>query len=384
MNNLSTFESKIQVESIDTHLLRIPLEQAVQTPMGLVDSTVALLVKVTLATGEQGWGEVWCNFPRFGAWHRAVIVNRVITPFLKSRSFDGPCQAYEAMHAAANVLRLQAGETGPFSAAIAGVDIALWDIVGQREKLPLWKLLGGHSDRIAIYGSLGRSHGFEPLFEEGLKRGMRAFKMRCWGDPAQHVQAYRQARAMIGPDMELMADANSSFPPERAVEWAQQLADVKLSFLEEAMPVDSPLASWKALAASAAMPLAGGENMLDAATITQAMDSGVYQVLQPDMTKFGGFSGVLPLAREIVARGIRYCPHMFSAAPGLMASAHLLAASNSPDGSLEYGIEFNPPRDEFVQREVFNGAIEIGDAPGLGLKLDADKLARYRVATPDY
>lgn len=384
MNDITTFESKLQVESIDTHLLRIPLEQAVQTPMGPVDSTVALLVQVTLATGEKGWGEVWCNFPRFGAYHRAVIVNRVITPFLKSRSFDGPHQAFEAMHAAANVLRLQAGETGPFSAAIAGVDIALWDIVGQREKLPLWKLLGGRSDRIAVYGSLGRSHGFEPLFEQGLKRGMRAFKMRCWGDPDQHVEAYRKARTMIGPDMELMGDANSSFPPERAVEWAQKLADVNLSFLEEAMPVDSPLASWKALAASAAMPLAGGENMLDAATLTQAMDSGVYQVLQPDMTKFGGFSGVWPLARQIVARGLRYCPHMFSAAPGLMASAHLLAASNSPDGSLEYGIEFNPPRDEFVQREVANGAIEIGDAPGLGLTLDPDKLARYRVAAPAY
>ena len=62
----------------------------------------------------------------------------------------------------------------------------------------------------------------------------------------------------------------------------------------------------------------------------------------------------------------------------------MLAASNSPDGSLEYGIEYNPPRDEFLQREVLHGRIEIGDAPGLGISLDAAKMDRYRVAVPSY
>ena len=102
------------------------------------------------------------------------------------------------------------------------------------------------------------------------------------------------------------------------------------------------------------------------------------------MTKFGGFSGLLGLSQQIVAKGIRFCPHMFSAAPGLMASAHLLAASNSPDGSLEYGIEYNPPRDEFIQCEIVNGRMEMGDAPGLGLTLDTAKMDRYRVAVPAY
>ena len=361
MTSLSAILSTLQVESVTPHILRIPLDQPVQTPMGVVDSTIAVLVSVKATTGETGWGEVWCNFPRFGAYHRAVI-----------------------MHKAANVIRLQSGETGPFSAAIAGVDIALWDIVGQREKQPLWKLLGGHSGNIQAYGSLGRSNGCEPLIEEGLKRGFRAFKLRCWGNPDQHIDAYVKARALVGPDVALMADANSSFPLEHAVAWAQKFKDVKLDFLEEAIPVDSPLAAWKELAAGAPMTIAGGENMLDAHTVTEAMDSGVYGVLQPDMTKFGGFSGLVPLAQQIVARGIRFCPHMFSAAPGLMASAHLLAASNSPDGSLEYGIEYNPPRDEFLQREVLHGRIEIGDAPGLGISLDAAKMDRYRVAVPSY
>lgn len=384
MTHIASILSTLQVESVTPHILRIPLDKPVTTPMGVVDSTIAVLVNVKTTAGEEGWGEVWCNFPRFGAYHRAVIVNKVISPFLKSRSFAGPYEAFHAMHKAANVIRLQSGETGPFSAAIAGVDIALWDIVGKREKQPIWKLLGGNSGSIQAYGSLGRSNGFEPLVEEGLKRGFRAFKLRCWGNPDQHIDAYVKARAMVGPDVDLMADANSSFPLENAVEWANKFKDVKLAFLEEAIPVDSPLEAWKTLAAGAPMRIAGGENMIDANTITTAMNSGVYGVLQPDMTKFGGFSGLMDLSHQIVAKGIRFCPHMFSAAPGLMASAHLLAASNSPDGSLEYGIEYNPPRDEFIQREVTNGRIEIGDAPGLGMTLDSAKMDKYRVAVPAY
>jgi D-galactarolactone cycloisomerase len=100
------------------------------------------------------------------------------------------------------VLRLQSGETGPVSAAIAGVDIALWDIVGQRERLPLWKLLGGRCGSVSAYASTGRSHGFEPLLEEALTKGFRGFKMRCWGDPAQHIGAYEKARAMAGNGIE--------------------------------------------------------------------------------------------------------------------------------------------------------------------------------------
>lgn len=384
MTFIANILSTLQVESVTPYILRIPLDKPVATPMGLVDSTMALFVNVRTTSGEEGWGEVWCNFPRFAAYHRAVIVNKIISPFLKSRSFTGPHEAFQAMSKAANVIRLQSAETGPFSAAIAGVDIALWDIVGKREKQPIWKLLGGKSGRIQAYGSLGRSNGFEPLVEEGLQRGFRAFKMRCWGNPDQHIEAYEKARAMVGPEVNLMADANSSFPLESAVEWANKLSRVDLAFLEEPIPVDSPLEAWKTLAAAAPMKIAGGENMVDAGTVTAAMNSGVYGVLQPDMTKFGGFSGLVDLSHQIVAKGIRFCPHMFSAAPGLMASAHLLAASNSPDGSLEYGIEYNPPRDEFIKLDIFEGHMEIGDMPGLGVALDSLKLEKYRVAVPDY
>lgn len=383
MNLPETLESPLAVAAVEPSILRIPLAAPVKTPMGVADSAIALLVQVRLATGETGWGEVWCNFPRYGAFHRALIVKRTIEPFLTAREFAGPRDAWRAMHAATNVLRLQSGETGPISAAIAGVDIALWDAVGKRLRQPLWKLLGAERGSVDTYASLGRSHGFEPLVEDGLKRGFRGFKLRCWGDPAEHLEAYRQARARLGSEIELMADANSSWPLDRAVEWAQRFAEVRLSFLEEPIPADSPLETWQELARHAPMKLAGGENMLSPAMFDSALAGGAFGVLQPDICKWGGFSGGLPLARRIVQAGLRYCPHIFSGAPGLLASGHLLAASGSANGVLEYGIEYNPPRDDFVRQPLRDGRLQLGDAPGLGVELDAEQLARYRVATPD-
>jgi L-alanine-DL-glutamate epimerase-like enolase superfamily enzyme len=63
-------------------------------------------------------------------------------------------------------------------------------------------------------------------------------------------------------------------------------------------------------------------------------------------------------------------------------AAHLLAASGSPDGLLEYGIEHNPPRDEIARLANVDGWIELGDAPGLGIELDAGELERWRVQVP--
>jgi L-alanine-DL-glutamate epimerase-like enolase superfamily enzyme len=128
------------------------------------------------------------------------------------------------------------------------------------------------------------------------------------------------------------------------------------------------------------MPLAGGENMVTPAMFDAALSDRALAVLQPDVTKWGGFSGGLPLARRIVAAGMRYCPHMFTGAPGVLASAHLLAAVDAPGGMLEYGIGPHPARDVLLDRSVEGGSFALGDAPGLGLDVDARRLKPFLLA----
>jgi L-alanine-DL-glutamate epimerase-like enolase superfamily enzyme len=181
----------------------------------------------------------------------------------------------------------------------------------------------------------------------------------------------------VGVACELMLDVNSSWDAEAAIATIGQLEEDRLSWLEEPIPVDAPAATWRRLAEAAPMPLAGGENMSTTGMFDAALADGVLRVFQPDIAKWGGFSGCLPVARRVVAAGRRFCPHMFSGAPGLLASAHLLAASNSPDGMLEFGVGFNPVRDELLDGSARDGVLDLGDAPGLGLHVARERLDRY-------
>ncbi len=376
----STRTGALRVRRVESFALEAPLPRPVDTPMMTIRSSVSLLVAVRDDDGLEGWGEIWCNFPRFGIRHRAKLLGEVFAPMLTGRTFASPAEAWQRLTAASNVLRLQSGEPGPIAAVIAGIDIALHDLAAQKAGLPLWRALGGESGKVPVYASLGR--GLEPCsaIERLLERGFRAFKLHSAGGIAEHLEAVRPVRRLVGAACELMLDVNSSWDPDAAIATIGELQEDRLAWLEEPIPVDAPEPIWRRLARAAPMPLAGGENMLSATAFDTELATGSLRVLQPDITKWGGFSGCLPLARRIVAAGRRFCPHMFSGAAGVLASAHLLAASASPDGLLEFGVAENPLRDALSGLEVRDGFFELGESPGLGLRVERKRLERYRIA----
>ena len=369
----------IRVRSLAPVALEMPLGRSVSTPMGPVGNQVSLLVRACDEDGIEGWGEIWCNFPRFGIRHRAKLLTEVLAPALAGRAFASPADAWAHATAFTNVLRLQSGESGPLAAVIAGIDIALWDIAAKRARVPLWRLLGGAHGRVPVYASIGRADDVDAVVERCLAEGFRAFKVHSTGTIAEHVAATRPVRARIGDDRALMLDVNASWDAEAAIATIGQLAPERLTWLEEPIAADAPAATWRRLADAAPMPLAGGENLLTAAAIDDAFATGALAVFQPDVTKWGGFSGSLPLARRVVASGRRFCPHMFSGAPGVLASAHLLAASGSHDGLLEYPVGRNPARDALLVHRPVDGTLDLGAAPGLGLAVDTGRLAAFRI-----
>lgn len=367
------------IRSVEIVGVEMPLPAPVKTPMTSIANVVTLMLRLEDGDGTEGWGEIWCNFPRFGLHHRARILREIVAPLLVDREFTSPAACSRLLEAATRVVRLQAGEPGPVSSVIAGVDIALWDIAAKKAGQPLWRMLGGNSPHVPIYISVGWSPAAMAGVRKHAQDGVRAFKVRSSGDVAAHLAVASAAREVIGDDCELMLDLNSSWTEEAALSSIADLAPAHLSWLEEPVPVDSTAAAWARLARAAPMPLAGGENMLDTEEVDAALDLGALAVLQPDMTKWGGFSRMLPLGRRIVARGRRFCPHMFGGAVGSLAAAHLLAASNAPDGILEWGVNHNPVRDAMMRRDVPNGRFELDDTPGLGLRVDNDAIRQYRI-----
>src|SRR6266404_3334466 len=317
----------LTLRSVQALCYRYPLSTPVVTSFGKMLNRPAVFIRAVDEDGVEGWGEAWCNFPAPGAEHRARLVNEVLAPAVVGRKFDGPAQVFETLTQGTDVLALQSGEAGPFAQAIAGIDLALWDLHARRRKLPLWRLLGGHSPKIKVYASGINPAGAAQAAEAALKRGHRALKFKVG----------------FGTDTDL---AN--------------------------------LAALRAIA-GAGMLAAAGENIASWDAFEQVLAENVIGVVQPDIAKWGGLSACAGLARGILNAGKTFCPHYLGGGIGLLASAHLLAGIGG-DGWLEVDANDNTLRDIFCGPivKVSEGTVTLDEESGLGVIPDLSSIHRYR------
>lgn len=359
------------IRRLETFVLRHPIAVPVRTSFGVMHERPALLVRAEGDGGRFGWGEVWCNFPACGAEHRARLVDSVIAPLLIGREWASPEAAFDALSAATAVLALQSGEFGPLAQAIAGVDLALWDLAARDASVPLWRALGGASDEVAVYASGINPDGPERMVTAQRARGHRAFKLKVGFGKERDLANLQAVREAAGADAALMVDANQAWGLGEACRMAADLAPFGLQWIEEPLRADRPLAEWLALQAMAPAPLAAGENAIGEAAFDALITGGAWGVIQPDAAKWGGASGCARVARRVRAAGRRYCPHFLGAGVGLLHSAHLLAAIGG-DGRLEIDANDNPLRERLcgAVADVHDGRVRLGEAPGIGVEPD--------------
>ena len=367
----------IRLKSLRAQVYRHPLEEPVVVSFGRMFERVMVLVRAEDMQGAVGWGEIWCNFPSAGAEHRSRLVESVLAPLAMERSFDDPSQAYKWLTERTSVLALQSGEHGPLAQAIAGIDIALWDLAAREVGMPLWLFLGGRSPAVPVYASGLNPDRPEVLAATRRRQGYTAFKVKIGFGESRDLSNLSALRSVLGRDCCLMADVNQGWTFEQAAQMVPKIKEFGLDWLEEPLRVDRPWSEWIALSADSP-PLAAGENLIGEDAFNAAADSGAVRILQPDVAKWGGFSGCLPVARGVLARGLRYCPHYLGGGIGLLASAHLLAAAGG-DGLLEVDANPNPLRELIWGSigEVNGGRIVLDSSPGLGREPDIVALARF-------
>ena len=168
---------QLVVRRVTVRVYRAPLTQPVTTSFGTMRDRPMVLVEVEDASGVRGFGEVWCNFPAVGAEHRARIVDSVLTPLLQSRPFETPPAAFDFLTRSTEVLALQSAEPGPFAQAIAGIDIALWDIAARRAGQPLWRYLNPAArSTFGVYASGLNPDGPERLAVDKSARGIHCLQ----------------------------------------------------------------------------------------------------------------------------------------------------------------------------------------------------------------
>lgn len=368
----------IKLASIEAFAFRVPTKP-IKVSFGTFRDRPCVLIRVVDVDGHEGWGEVWCNWPAAAAEYRARLAAD-IGERLIGRTLASPDEAFRALTKEMEVLVLQTGESGPIAAAIAGLDIAIWDLSARKKGVPLHRHLGaGNTKSVPVYATGINPDQPEEFAAARYWEGHRAFKLKIGFGREIDVRNLANMRKTLGNDAKLMCDANQALSLTDAIALSREIAPSNLSWLEEPLRVDALAADWQALAAASPVEIAGGENF-QGTQFDDAIAGSVYRVLQPDVTKWGGITGNIHIGRTTVAAGKRYCPHYFGGGVALLASLHLLAASGG-EGLLEFDCHPNAGREAVVSGSllpVHEGRVPVPTEPGLGSVPDLRALSSYR------
>lgn len=364
--------SPTTVERFDVFVFRAPADPPVQTSFGVMRDRPAVLVRLTDSDGVEGWGEIWCNFPTVGAEHRARMALAYCKPCVLGRAWSHPRECFDELTRRFEVLALQTGEHGTLNQIVAGVDLAVWDLYARRQGKPLWQVLGGATVQpVQVYAS-----GLNPTQPERLalqkrSEGYRAFKLKVGFGAERDWSNLRALRDALSDQTTLMVDANQAWDFDEARDAGKRMEEFNLLWLEEPLRADQPAQRWKDLAACQPLTLAGGENLAGFAQYREFISEDGMAIIQPDLGKWGGFSGCLEVAKETVAAGKWYCPHWLGGGIGLVASMHLKTAIGGP-GYVEVDSNPNPLRERLAVPNfaVNDGWVSLTDAAGLGVVPD--------------
>ncbi|MEM0907631.1 MAG: mandelate racemase/muconate lactonizing enzyme family protein [Pseudomonadota bacterium] len=376
-----TGELAFQIEAVETHCLRVPVSKhTAASREDAMDGVPALIVVLRFDDGAEGYGEVHCTLPRFSQFHKARIIDEILSPLLVGRWFGSPEEMTAMLEAQSHAIVVQSGEPGPFAHAIAGLDIAAWDGVSRRLDLPLWRLFTTEPRPATLpaYASGLDAADLETLVPPLIEAGWRAFKLKVGGDAETDRRNIDRLRTLIGPEGRIMVDANQAWDFATAERQITALAGCGLSWIEDPIAADRSWDEWSVLTAIGP-PIALGGNLRGPDAFHDAIDAGA-AVVQPDAMVWGGLSGARTIAETASEAGVLWAPHAVAGGIGLAATSHLTAALGG--AYLEVDVHPHPLRDKALSDviSIDDGMVKVSDAPGTGYLPSASFLETYRAS----
>ena len=280
------------------------------------------------------------------------------------------------------------GRRGAGLHAMSGIDMALWDIKGKALGQPVWKLLGGGFHKkirayaSSLFGATPRETG-----ERARRFRDRGFTAAKFGwepmgrDEQTDIALVREARQGLGDDADLMIDAGLVWDAKTAIQRARAFSDYRIYWLEEPLLPDD-YAGYRKLSEATEVRIAAGEEESNRQSFLQLMDQGNIDVVQVDLTRVGGFTEAMKVASLAVDRGLPVVNHGFTTYINVAAALHFL---NSIPNSfiLEFVVEEETTlRDHITRQKIVthDGYLDVPSEPGLGVELNEEAIAKYRVA----
>lgn len=349
-------------------------------------------VKVTDSEGGIGWGQT----STYCADITAQVFHRQVAPHVLGKPTD------DILALVRHVEEKEHKFPGSYRCrALAGLDTALWDLVGKREGKPVVSLLGGTPGRVRAYAS-SMKRDITPV-DEGTRlarlrdeKGFTAFKWRvgaeCGHDldewPGRTEEVIPVVSGMLGDGMDKLVDGNSGFSPARAIEVGRMLEQHGIGHFEEPTPYWE-LDQTKAVTEALSIDVTGGEQDNDLNVWRMMIQGGVVDVVQPDVMYMGGMSRTMLVCDMAHRAGMSVTPHAANLGLVTMCTMHLLRAIPNPGKYLEFsieGLDYYPWQDGLFLGDPYrieDGHATVSDAPGWGVEISPGWLARSRHAVSE-
>lgn len=263
------------------------------------------------------------------------------------------------------------------SLSLAAIDLALWDLRCLRAGEPLWRMAGGYCDRVPLYDTEG---GWLHLSAEELAAGARSSRDAGWHGVkikvgkrslSEDVERIAGVREALGPDLDLMVDANQAFSRAESVRRAASFEPYRIRWFEEPMAA-ADVSAHQFLARSTSIPVAVGESLYAINHFAEYISRQAAAVIQVDVARIGGITPWLKVAHMAEAFSLEVCPHF-------LMELHVSLSAAVPNGVY---VEHIPQLDLITQEgvTVIDGFALAPPMPGLGIKWDPEKIERFRVA----
>lgn len=343
-------------------------------------------VRITTEDGLAGYGEA---SPMQGGEHSLGIIRRDLAPALIGADPNDQAVLYDRLlHR-----YVKLGPEGALTGALAAVDIALWDLKGRLAALPVYKLLGGAwRTELPFYASIGGNarrtvdEVVRTVEARWKTETPAAIKIRWDGDRAEQdrdipgdIAKAKAVRKLVGDDFALAFDANNQYSVGGAIRVGRALEELGYLWFEE--PVQHyDVRAMGEVAQRLDITVSAAEQTYTLQALVDMINAGV-RMLQPDIIKMGGITGLMQCAAICQAHGVELVPHQTQPTIGHLANLHVLATimhltkpAEFADPSTRMHPAFrNPPK-------PVGGKFTIPSGPGLGLEIIEDALRKRQVA----
>jgi D-galactarolactone cycloisomerase len=342
------------------------------TPTRFKQYEQATLVRITTKNGLAGWGE--CHSPSAPRMHQ-LIISDLFAPLLRGQDARWINPIWERLYSAE---RVRGYSTGAHLEALAGVDLALWDLIGRALGLPVYQLLGGKfRDEIPMYTGVGGSTPQElaKSAEAAVARGIKVVKMgyRKGEGTGNFDRVQAVAEVMKRHNGEICIDSLGAFKLYEAVQVGRQFDSLgNVGWFEDALLAEDH-SGYPILAASIETPICVGEMMNNRFQVRDMVVAKGAHIFNPDVCRAGGITECQRIAALVDAYGGLWTPHVSTGTVLYFAASLHLAVATSNCLVMEGGDKLDRPFGNVLTQTKFSvekGVAVAPDRPGFGVEFD--------------